>query len=571
MLDELLTSIVREIQLAESAGGASELVGGDRSEGGAIVAAQSDESSAGELAATLRNRLKERLVSQKQKLVRAFAHQCIESLGFCPNEESLEKMAEESIRAIDSLDLSQDLRGHLEAIARSELDAQVKPPLPWQEGIQPIPSAIVLKTSVDACTQAWQWQNLDGLAVFTHQSPKNQHNVIEHYISSPGDIQILPWLEAQKIIDNFGFTTAKLQLLMAAHTKDCAQPWREEFVLKGTDILKRIGWDKRTDLSQGQKLNEVAKHAWALSCVLVRSTWEEGRKGNRVQISVETSRMWEIAVRGIGQLDLFDSNNTNSAMQEPSEIYITIRPGLWTRSFLNQGGWLARQAFYQFSYLSEKVLEIDPYHHEIALRLAIQLTLTSSYRSGRYRVGTLLEKLLPPSKLQDALTTRQRGHSLKKQWDTALLVLERAGWTIRFEEDYPEVLRPHSQEKNPHKYWQTLINAHLNFTPPSPIPELLEGDRAPENKLIAGKAAKATKAVKATTGSMSRKAADKPIQTAPSLSGSEIRKARKQKKWSQSRLAGMLGIGQRQVSRLETGDATTTPALEKQLRQILDV
>ena len=64
-----------------------------------------------------------------------------------------------------------------------------------------------------------------GLAYFFHSAKGNPKNLIEHYITSPGDISLLPYDEALQIIDKFGTNTAKLHLIFAAHTMRQEQPW----------------------------------------------------------------------------------------------------------------------------------------------------------------------------------------------------------------------------------------------------------------------------------------------------------------------------------------------------------
>jgi hypothetical protein len=54
-------------------------------------------------------------------------------------------------------------------------------------------------------------------------------------------------------------------------------PWESKFSLKASDVVKYLGWDKRTDLPLHEKLQEIAKTAFVLDCLLVKSVWVEGR------------------------------------------------------------------------------------------------------------------------------------------------------------------------------------------------------------------------------------------------------------------------------------------------------
>ncbi|MGB5632458.1 MAG: hypothetical protein WBM86_06725, partial [Waterburya sp.] len=132
-----------------------------------------------------------------------------------------------------------------------------------------------------------------GLAYFLHHAKGKSSNIIEHYITSPGDISLLPWDETLQIIDKFGTNTAKLHLLFAAHTMRQEKPWESKFTLSANDLITELGWDKRTDLKKSEKLKEIAKLAFALGCLTIQATWVEGRSNNKVSCSVQTSRIWE--------------------------------------------------------------------------------------------------------------------------------------------------------------------------------------------------------------------------------------------------------------------------------------
>ena len=276
----------------------------------------------------------------------------------------------------------------LEGIANNVLS----PSEPQLEAIVPVPSSAVMFSSMEAYTRKELWQqDTEGIAYLQHRAKGNPNNYIEHYISSPGDITLLPWNEAQQIIDKFGFTTAKLHLIFAAHAMNQENPWRNTFNLKASDIIQEFGWDKNHEKPKPEKLLEIASTAFALDCLLVKTVWVEGRnKKGEIIGSVPIGRMWNVQIQVSGQLNL------EGKINNPDEVYITIQPGLWTQDFLNRAGAKSREALYQFGYLAQQVLKIDPYHDELALRLAIYLTLDSRVRlDGKYRVIELLETAFP--------------------------------------------------------------------------------------------------------------------------------------------------------------------------------
>ena len=200
------------------------------------------------------------------------------------------------------LDLPNLTLKDLDKLLRFKQDNENKP-IPITESrltnvILPIPTFAACASAVSAQLRKDLWsKDNKGFAIFKHQAKGNPKNYIEHYISSPGDIELLPLEQAEQIIDKFGFNTVKLHLIFAAHTMNQDRPWDSKFSLKASDVIKYLGWDKRTDLPVHQKLNEIAKTAFVLDCLLVKSVWIEGRnKKGGIDASTPTGRMWNVVV-----------------------------------------------------------------------------------------------------------------------------------------------------------------------------------------------------------------------------------------------------------------------------------
>ncbi|MFB2917136.1 MULTISPECIES: helix-turn-helix domain-containing protein [Aerosakkonema] len=424
-----------------------------------------------------------------------------------------------------------------------------QPPLvtePRLQPVVPIPSAAVMFSSLEAYIRKDLWQkNEQGIAYLQHKAKGNTNNYIEHYITSPGDITLLPWDEAQQIINKFGFTTAKLHLVFAALTMKQERPWQSQFHLKASDIIRDFGWDKNHKKSRTEKLLEITNTAFILDCLLVKAFWVEGKnKKGQIIASAPVGRMWNVYIKLTGQFNL------EGKIDKPEEVYITVQPGLWTQDFLNRAGAKSREALYQFGYLAQQVLKIDPYHNELTLRLALYLTLDSRvHLSGEYKVKNLLEAVIPKTVIDSARSDRLRAHTLKQNWDNALKLLIKLGWEVYFDRTYPEWLRPGNQSKKPEgwrqiKIIERLLEAGLTFKQPTPIPELLASKVKPP------------------------KAKPKP-KPRIGLTNNEIREARKAKGWSQAKLAGFLGVSQNLISLIERGDRKTTPELESKIRKLL--
>lgn len=439
----------------------------------------------------------------------------------------------------------------LESITDNVLSNSVPVAEPQLKTIVPVPSSAVMFSSMEAYTRKELWQqDTEGIAYLQHRAKGNPNNYIEHYISSPGDITMLPWNEAQQIIDKFGFTTAKLHLIFAAHAMNQENPWQNTFNLKASDIIQEFGWDKNHEKPKPEKLLEIASTAFALDCLLVKTVWVEG-KNNKGEIigSVPIGRMWNVQIQVSGQLNL------EGKINNPDEVYITIQPGLWTQDFLNRAGAKSREALYQFGYLAQQVLKIDPYHDELALRLAIYLTLDSRVRlDGKYKVIELLETAFPKTVIDKARSDFRRAYDLKQRWDSAIKLLLKLGWQVVFDpETYPKWLKPDSKDKKPKGYLEKLLDAKLTIKPPAPIPELIASKAKPKRKPLQSKA----------------KVTSPPQNTC--VTSSQIREARTAKGWAQAKLAGFLGVSQKLISLIERGERTINPELAAQIQTLLDI
>lgn len=421
---------------------------------------------------------------------------------------------------------------------------------PQLKPIVPVPSSAVMFSSMEAYTRKDLWQkDTEGIAYLQHRAKGNPNNYIEHYISSPGDITMLPWDEAQQIIDKFGFTTAKLHLIFAAHAMKQDNPWQSTFNLKASDIIQEFGWDKNHEKPKSEKLLEIASTAFALDCLLVKAVWVEGRnKKGEIIGSVPFGRMWNVQIKATGQFNL------EGKIDNPDEVYIAIQAGLWTQDFLNRAGAKSREALYQFGYLAQQVLKIDPYHDELALRLAIYLTLDSRVRfDGKYKVIELLEIAFPKTVIDKARLDFRKAYDLKQRWDSAMKLLLKLGWQIMFDpETYLSWLRPDSPDKKSKGYLEKLLDAKLTIKPPDPIPNLIASIAKPKVERLQSKAK------------------FKPQQDI-SLTCSQVREARIAKGWTQAKLAGFLSVSQNLISLIERGERTVNPQLAAQIRTLMDI
>lgn len=433
----------------------------------------------------------------------------------------------------------------------------IEPPLYRKdEYFTPAATSAPIVSSLRAQLRKDLWdKDPSGLAYFLHRAKGKSSNIIEHHISNPGDITLLPWDEALQIIEKFGTNTAKLHLIFAAHTMRQEQPWVNEFNLKISDLIEEIGWNNN-HYSRYEKIKTIAKHAFALDCLTVQATWVEGRhrKGG-LMASVETSRIWNVRVHLVGQ------QNLQGKVEQPEEGIITVRPGLWTDSFLNRAGCEARKALYQFGYLAQDILKIDPYQDDLALRLGLHLTIESRFHiSGTYKVQTLLEALLPKIVINEALENSDKARKLTNRWNHALIVLSELSRAFQIEFDpvsYLEELRPDSKARKPRSYFEQLLAAKITIHPPAPIPKLLAAKTQP--KQIKSKIDPSPKNIK------------EPVAKTTELTGTQIKDARKVKGLNQGQLAGFLGVSQNLVSLIERDKRAVSKKLRRKIGKLLEI
>ncbi|NJR39080.1 MAG: helix-turn-helix transcriptional regulator [Leptolyngbyaceae cyanobacterium CSU_1_4] len=333
----------------------------------------------------------------------------------------------------------------------------------------------------------------------------------------------------------------------------------------------------------------MASIAYALSCLMVKAVWIEGRGKKQIDASTPIGRMWEVLIDSHGQFDWITGK-----INEPDEVYITIRPGLWTAHFLNQAGSKAKEALYQFGYLALNILKLDPYHDELTLRLAIHLTLDVRIRARdrnpyEYRVKTLLEAVIPEAMIQEARQNSEKARGLFSRWNHALKLLASLGWQpadsghsgslellaplsvpeaaeaaeaaettnqsgqsqsqnrVFYTQPYPEWLASESKLKKPRGWIDLWLEHKLMIKPPHPIPERMDSLMN------------------------HRKASVKPLKTSAPLTGADVKAARKERRWTQAKLAGTLKVHQSLIAKIESGDRPIRADLETDLRRILDL
>ncbi len=447
------------------------------------------------------------------------------------------------------------------------LDLSITDPALFQEReIERVATGYPILTGAQALiNNQWEdgeypyWKKLVGEGFIQHnivrQSPSNQQ------------IELVPGKAAWEIIQQFGPEAAYVLLIFSSYATDSEQPWEQQIRLKGTDLIRLFGWDKRTDITLGQKLKKIGNLV-ELACSLSVLINNINIGANRYNVA--RGAMWLLEeLEYSGQLALtVDSKQPRTISYEagdPDQLYIKVRPGSWTEKFLNGRDASGKAALCQYGYLAKSTLQINPYRQRLASKLAIFLTIMSRIRrDGRYEIGTLLERLEPKELMAVVEKNKQRRNALITQWDSALLTLHELGWKIEFDEaTYPECIRPEwnlvnepEQVRTRPRNWLALwLKAIIIIKPTDLIQEKLESVRGTDAKRSSDLLATATDS----------------LERPKDLTGMDLASALDAKGWSKAKLAKDLGVDRSLITRWIKGERVIQPKHQVQIQILLEL
>ncbi|MBF2003272.1 MAG: helix-turn-helix transcriptional regulator [Synechococcales cyanobacterium M58_A2018_015] len=388
-----------------------------------------------------------------------------------------------------------------------------------------------------------------------------QHNIVRQ---SPDTrkVELVPGKAAWEIIDQFDPEAAYVMLIFSSYATDSEKPWEQQIRLRGTDLIQLFGWDRRTDITLGNKLKKIG-HLVELVCSLSVLISNINIGSNRYNVA--RGPMWLLEeLEYSGQLSLTIDTREPGAMRyeagDPDELFIKVRPGSWTEKFLNSQDASGKEALCQYGYLAKSTLRINPYRQRMASKLAIFLTIMSRIRrDGRYEVGTLLERLEPKELMAELHRNKQKRNWLIDQWDNALLTLHELGWQIEFSASYPEALRPSWSLSDPDcrsrtrpRNWLPLwLKAIIAIKPTSQIQSRLESVNSNGGKRAASPNA------------------DELKPNAAPLTGAQLAAALATRGWSNAKLAKSLSVDRSMVTRWIKGERAIQPKHQAQIQELL--
>jgi hypothetical protein len=478
------------------------------------------------------------------------------------------------------------LLGIREGGSQKTKNLKTDPPLFQGKEFEKVATEYPILTGAQALINSqWQdgqypyWRKLVGDGFIEHQiirqSPETRR------------IELVPGKAAWEIIQQFGPEAAYIFLIFSSYATDSEKPWEGEIKLKGTDLIRLYGWDKRTDLTLGKKLKKIGNLV-ELVCSLsvLISNIDIGNK----RYNIATSAMWILEeLEYSGQLALtVNGDRPDEATYEaedPDELLIRVRPGSWTEKFFSQHEQSEKEALRQYGYLAKSTLQINPYRKRLAAKLAIFLTVMSRIQtSSRYEVALLLEQVESPTLIQDIQHSKAKRNQLIEQWDSALLTLRQLGWEIEFDpETYPESIRPSwsfsesspkPSQTRPQQWLDLWLQAKIAIRPTHLIQQQLAATTPLSLQMTNGQSVAAqerSEPVDSATIESEPVTTVMPFETdgLEEIPGAVLEKALALKGLTKAKLAAHLSLDRSMITRWIKGSRPIQPKHREQLWQLL--
>ena len=171
------------------------------------------------------------------------------------------------IKSIGLNDIEEILKCISEIFSEIKLPKKVYEPIALINELNYLVGGGAITSGCKALRDSKNWdQNQLGKAYFQHNKADKTNSYIIHYItnwSNSKEITLLPYSEAEQILDKFGVYPALFHLILAVHFYRQSDPLSANLRLKGTDLIKDLGLDKRTDLTKEEKLNRVLRDRYS--------------------------------------------------------------------------------------------------------------------------------------------------------------------------------------------------------------------------------------------------------------------------------------------------------------------
>lgn len=472
---------------------------------------------------------------------------------------------------------------------------RTEPPLFSTQTIEMTATGAPVISATQAYYKRPEWEEYSpGKLYFQRRFGKGRY--VEFYIMNQQEQQPEPITSQaeHEIQERYGVMAARLHAIFATYATRQNRPWEESFCLRGSDLIKYLGLDRRKDMTKSQKLRAIADLAWIVGTLGAVVHWREGKLDLCV---TRKSPVWIIQyVEEYFQPQFAQVEDA----EELCEVLIRIQPGAWAEKFLNREGEQENKALHQFGYIHRTAFEINPNRQELAAVLTLYLTQNRrAHSSCKYRIRTLLEAVIAPKDLESIRQVRQyRSRFVQKFYD-ALEILTEAGFKIEFDDSFPEQLRPEwaaipeesegvdvlalapVKSSLPSGYFDIWIDGIIRVTCPPDIEAVLadlearKAGRGKKSSPASNDQGVPTRSLSSSnqTSSLPITITTQPAIEAAEFTGAMVRKLRKSMKISQTELAQSIGKSQSWVRDLENkfNDRPVPPEYIDQLRQILRV
>ncbi|MBW4642701.1 MAG: helix-turn-helix domain-containing protein [Goleter apudmare HA4340-LM2] len=312
-----------------------------------------------------------------------------------------------------------------------------KPPLFTSKNYEMTATGAPIVSATQAYLKHPDWSEYSNGSLY-FQKPFGKGRYIEFYILHKQEHQpqyILDRAEHQ-ILEQYGVMAARLHAVFATYAAGQAEPWKQPFVLRGSELIKTLKIYKSKKLTKSQRLKAIADLALVVGTLGAVIHWYEGELNLCIK---ERCLLWMVSVQEYSQPNLFGEDD------DLCEVIIRVQPGLWTYNFLNYQGEQSKTALYQYGFIPKQIFDLDPHQQKLATSLALYIIQNSrAHKNGVYTVHSLLSSVLPSSQIEQALNDFRYGWRLKENLEEALLVLkDKIGIKIEFDDKtYPLWLRP---------------------------------------------------------------------------------------------------------------------------------
>jgi DNA-binding transcriptional regulator YiaG len=483
----------------------------------------------------------------------------------------------------------------LKRIRKPQKLPRTEPPLFSIQTIEMTATGAPVISATQAYYKRPEWEEYSpGKLYFQRRFGKGRY--VEFYIMNQQEQQpeSITSQAEHEIQERYGVMAARLHAIFATYATRQNRPWEESFCLRGSDLIKYLGLDRRKDMTKSQKLRAIADLAWIVGTLGAVVHWREGKLDLCV---TRKSPVWIIQyVEEYFQPQLGDVEDTD----ELCEVLIRVQPGAWAEKFLNREGEQENKALHQFGYIHKAAFEINPNRQELAAVLTLYLTQNRrAHSSCKYRIRTLLEAVIAPQELDSVRQVRQYRSRFVQRFYDALESLTEAGFKIEFDESFPAQLRPEwadiPEESDgvdvvtiapvktplPNGYFDVWVDGIIRVTCPPDIEAVLanlEARKAGKSKKSISSSAAHTDSARSLPtsskiGSLPITITAQPVIEVSEFTGAMVRKLRKGLNLSQMELAQTVGKSQSWVRDLENkfSDRPVPPEYADQLRQVLRV